>query len=86
MPYGTTMGGKLYILVNGPNGPVRGTGFTYQYTYDVGSNGPPPFQLDLHTETNGGFGGHYAYSASPRELEILDADAETDVTFVALPD
>ena len=36
---GSTVGGNMYYLVAGPNGPVRGTGFDYQLTYDLSGTG-----------------------------------------------
>ncbi|HEX4447143.1 MAG TPA: hypothetical protein VH044_10420 [Polyangiaceae bacterium] len=37
-------GGDVYLLVNGPSGPVRGLGFAYQWTYDIGGY----LQFNLH--------------------------------------
>lgn len=62
-------GGNLYYLVNGPNGPVRGTGFAYQGTYNI-DTGEDAFQLNLHDAPNEGYPTHIIYSPCPTELEL----------------
>ncbi len=39
-PAGTTTGGALYLLIQGPSGPVRGTGNEFAIKYDVSDEGP----------------------------------------------
>jgi hypothetical protein len=69
-PGGGTVGGDMYYLVAGPSGPVRGSGFAYQLTYDVSSSGSS-FQLNMHPAPNSGFGGTFRYSPCPKEAEIV---------------
>jgi hypothetical protein len=66
---GTTCGGQMYFLVQGPSGPVRGTGFDYELTYDVSPEGTS-YQLNMHPAGGGGIGGGFAYSPCPREFLI----------------
>jgi hypothetical protein len=65
----TCGGGDMYYLVQSSSGPVRGTGFAYQLTYDVTPNGNY-FQLNMHPMPNSGFGGSFEYSPCPTEFLI----------------
>jgi hypothetical protein len=65
---GSTVGGNMYYLVQGPSGPVRGSGFAYQLTYDVSPEGPGSFQLNMHPAPNSGFGGSFRYSPCPTQF------------------
>jgi hypothetical protein len=72
-PAGTTTGGALYLLIQGPSGPVRGTGNEYAIKYDVSDEGPLRYQLNIHPFCGGtscGFGGQFSYSAAPKLLEF----------------
>ena len=66
---GSTIGGKMYYLVQGPSGPVPGEGFGYQLTYDLSPEGSS-FQLNMHPTPQSGFGGPFLYSASPRQFSL----------------
>jgi hypothetical protein len=68
---GTTVGGNMYYLVAGPSGPIRGSGFAYQLTYDISPEGPSSFQLNMHPAPNSGFPGSVRYSPCPTELQLL---------------
>ena len=68
---GSTVGGNMYYLVAGPSGPVRGSGFAYQLTYDISPEGPSSFQLNMHPAPNSGFAGSVRYSPCPTELQLL---------------
>jgi hypothetical protein len=78
-----TAGGAMYVLVQGPSGPVRGSGFAYQYTYRVDPFGAE-LQATLFTSTGGGNGGAFAYSPCPRELELTFDAAPWQTILVAL--
>jgi hypothetical protein len=67
---GSTVGGNMYYLVAGPSGPVRGSGFAYQLTYDISPEGPSSFQLNMHPAPNSGFAGSVRYSPCPAELQV----------------
>ena len=67
---GSTVGGNMYYLVQGTNGPERGPGFDYQLTYDVSPQGNGTFQLNMHPMPNSGFGGGFRYSPCPEQFEI----------------
>jgi len=73
--YGTAIGGDLFYLVAGANGPERGLGFDYQLTYDVTPGGPGWYQLNMHPTPNSGFGGSPRYSPCPEEFEISGGSA-----------
>jgi len=74
---GSTVGGNMYFLVQGPNGPVRGAGFDYQLTYDIPPvGGPDFFQLYMHPDPMSGFVTALRYSPCPRELQI-EGDFDT---------
>ncbi len=66
---GSTVGGNMYYLVQGPSGPVRGSGFAYQLTYDLSPEGPGSFQLNMHSGA-GSFGGFFRYSPCPTQFLI----------------
>lgn len=66
---GSTVGGKMYYLVQGPSGPVPGQGAGYQLTYDLSPEGST-FQLNMHPTPQSGFGGPFAYSSSPRQFSL----------------
>jgi hypothetical protein len=71
--YGTILQGKMYFLVDGEQGPLRGSGFDYQLTYDVGlgpEDAERPSQLNMHPTPNSGFGGSFRYSPCPEQWEI----------------
>ena len=69
---GWTVGGDAYYLVQGPTGPVRGTGFAYQSTYSVADvtavNGT--FQFNLYSGPGRFTPGHVRYSPCPKELVL----------------
>lgn len=71
---GVTVGGKMYYLVAGPSGPVRGEGFDYQLTYDVAEA-----QLNMHPSPNSGFGGPVGFSSCPTWLAPAIAYGPTPV-------
>jgi hypothetical protein len=79
-PNGGTVGGDMYLLVDGPSGPVPGQGFAYQFTYDVSPEGPGSFQLNMF-QNGGGFGGPFVYSPCPRELQLTN-DFNPDMTLL----
>jgi hypothetical protein len=80
---GTPASGNAYYLVSGPTGPVRGSGFAYQLTYDVSGGGASgPLQLNVHPTPNSGWGGSIRYSPCPMELEINDAVNASSSTLV----
>ncbi len=54
----------LYLLTQGPAGPVRGAGFDYQLTYEI-SDGV----LYCHS-TFGGYGMSIQYSPCPRKWQL----------------
>jgi hypothetical protein len=54
----------MYLLTQGPAGPVRGAGFDYQLTYEI-SDGV----LYCHA-TSGGYGMSIQYSPCPREWQL----------------
>jgi hypothetical protein len=68
---GSTVGGNMYYLVAGRSGPVRGSGFAYQLTYDISPEGPSSFQLNMHAAPNSLFPGGVRYSPCPTELQLL---------------
>jgi hypothetical protein len=77
-------GGNLYYLVNGPSGPVRGSGFAYQLTYNIAySSGS--YGLSIHNGPNSGLGATFRYSPCPLELELDGLESPTPVTMVAMP-
>jgi hypothetical protein len=75
---GGTMGGKMYYLVQGSAGLVRGVGAAYQLTYDLSPEGRW-FQLNIHATPSSGFGGSFRYSPCPRELELPGMGAPSSV-------
>jgi len=83
--YGTAIGGDMYYLVAGPNGPQRGAGFDYQLTYDVTPLGPGSFQLNMHPTPNSGFGGSPRYSPCPQEFEISGGSAAPGDRAILVP-
>jgi hypothetical protein len=78
---GSTVGGKLYYLVAGPSGPVRGSGFAYQLTYDISPEGTS-YQINVHPTPNSGFWIRLRYSPCPTELEVWVFYALTPTTMV----
>jgi hypothetical protein len=64
--------GDMYFLVQGPSGPVRGSGFAYQWTYDVSPEGGSGsyYQFSMHPAPNGGQGSSLLYSPCPEEIEF----------------
>jgi hypothetical protein len=72
---GSTVGGNMYYLVAGPSGPVRGSGFAYQLTYDISPEGQSSFQLNMHAAPSSGFAGSVRYSPCPTELQLLFLEA-----------
>ncbi|HEX4447142.1 MAG TPA: hypothetical protein VH044_10415 [Polyangiaceae bacterium] len=66
----TCGGGNLYYLVAGPAGPVRGTGFAYELTYDVQNNGSS-YQMYIHPDSNSVWFASVEYSPCPTEIEII---------------
>lgn len=83
MSNGPTVGGDAYYLVQGATGPVRGSGFNYQLTYDVSPVGQS-FQLNIHPAPNSGFGGSIRYSPCPTELQLKIFDNTTSTVLVHL--
>lgn len=78
-----TEGGTFYFLVAGPNGPVRGPGFAYQGTYDIGSGEPLTFYV-RQGASGGGAMVKYRYSPCPQELDVVvfyEAQSSTMVRF-----
>jgi hypothetical protein len=78
---GSTAGGNMYYLVQGPSGPVRGAGFNYQLTYDVSPEGTS-YQFNVHPAPNSGFWLRLKYSACPRELDVIVFYATTDSVLI----
>jgi hypothetical protein len=78
--------GRMYYLVQGPSGPVRGAGFDYQLTYDVycwpSVTGDLGCQLNMHPAPNSGYGASFRYSPCPKELEIFPMYASAGTVFV----
>ena len=79
---GSTVGGDLYFLVEGPTGLVRAAGSSYQPKYALWPSAP--FQLDLSTAPNAGRTATVRYSACPRELEIPGM-GEPSTLFIPAP-
>jgi hypothetical protein len=77
---GSTAGGNMYYLVQGPSGPTRGAGFNYQLTYDVSPEG----QFNVHPAPNSGFWLRLKYSACPRELDTIVFYATTDSVLIPI--
>jgi hypothetical protein len=78
--------GNLYYLVQGSSGPVRGSGFAYQLTYDISPEGAQ-YQLNMYPDPNSGFGSSFLYSPCPKELELPNVGYENPqpaATLVAL--
>jgi len=85
--YGPTTpdeGGKMYYLVQGVDGPVRGQGFDYQLTYDVSPLGDD-FQLNMHAAPNSGFGGSFRYSPCPTMFEISGGSVSPGAEAILVP-
>jgi hypothetical protein len=61
----------FYYLVQGSTGPVRGSGFDYQLTYDISGGGDVYF-VNVHPAPNAQFGGSFRYSPCPKEIELPD--------------
>jgi hypothetical protein len=61
--------GNLSYLIQGPTGPVPGTGFDYQLTYDISPEGTQ-YQLNMHPAPDSGFASSFLYSSCPTELEL----------------
>jgi hypothetical protein len=78
---GSTVGGNMYYLVQGPSGPVRGSGCNYQLTYDISPEGTS-YQFNVHPDPNSGFVLRLKYSACPRELDAFVDYATTDSVLV----
>jgi hypothetical protein len=78
---GSTAGGNMYYLVQGPSGPVRGAGFNYQLTYDVSPEGTS-YQFNVHPAPNSGFWLTLKYSACPRELDVIVFYSTTDSVLI----
>ncbi len=66
--------GNMYFLVQGPSGPVRGSGFSYEWTYDAYPEGPTWPQLFTHPTPNSGVS----------ESSLLYSSCPTQLTFVQL--
>jgi len=84
---GAILRGNMYYLINGPDGVVRGEGFDYQLTYDVGPQDPtegPPLQLNMHPTPTSGIGSAFKYSPSPRQWQLtsLSVSPETRARLV----
>jgi hypothetical protein len=79
---GSTAGGNMYYLVQGPSGPVRGAGFNYQLTYDVSPEGTG-YQFNVHPAPNSGFWLRLKYSNCPRELSVMVFYSTTDSVLIA---
>jgi hypothetical protein len=75
--------GKMYYLIAGPMGYVRGAGFAYELTYDISPLGKA-FQLNIHPAPNSGFGGSPRYSACPRQLSMFVTQG-TEALLSAIP-
>ena len=60
---------KLYYLVTGPSGPVRGSGFAYQQTYDVSPLGAG-FQINTHPDSTSVRRSTFRYSPCPEQFQI----------------
>ncbi len=82
---GSTVGGNMYYLVQGAAGPVRGSGFNYQLTYNVSPEGTNLFQLNMHPMPNAGFGGSFRYSPCPREFQIEGGSANPTSSATLVP-
>jgi len=69
---GWTVGGAAYYLVQGPSGPVRGTGFDHQLTYNVADETAVSggFQFNLYKSAGTFTAGSLRYSPCPTELEL----------------
>lgn len=63
--------GDMYFLVQGTSGPVRGSGFAYQWTYDVSLEGSS-YQFNMHPTPNSGTGGSLLYSPCPTEIDFTE--------------
>jgi hypothetical protein len=78
--------GRMYYLVAGAGGAVRGSGFDYQLTYDVLVSG----QVNMHPAPNAAFFGTLQYSSTPRELQLApfwyNSSGSTLVPFADVPD
>jgi hypothetical protein len=65
---GLTKGGNLYFLVAGQTGPERGSGFSYQATYDIA----PAEPLTIYVrQSGGGASVRFRYSPCPQELDVV---------------
>lgn len=62
--------GNLYFLVDGPDGPVRGTGFAYRSTYSVEQTAPSAFELTFHVPS-GDIVGVFGRTPCPSTLELF---------------
>jgi hypothetical protein len=80
-PSGSTVGGNMYYLVQGPSGLVRGAGFNYQLTYDISPLGTG-YQFNVHPAPNSGFWLRFKYSACPRELDTMVFYSTTDSVLI----
>jgi hypothetical protein len=66
---GNCGGGAMRFLVQGPTGPVPGSGFGYGWTYDID---PTYLQINVHPGPNSGGAIGLRYSPCPTEIEIDD--------------
>ncbi len=65
--------GDMYLLVQGPSGPVRGSGFAYQWTYNVSdeiASGRDYFSFTLTNAGGGNWTTTLVYSPCPTEVEV----------------
>jgi hypothetical protein len=75
----------MYYLITGPMGPVRGSGFSYELTYDISPLGTQAFQLNIHPAPNAGFGGSPRYSACPRQLTMFMSTQGSQALLSSIP-
>jgi hypothetical protein len=65
------IGGRLYYLVDGPNGPVRKLGFDHQIEYTLSSSAPQRFEFSVRARANGGASGRLAVNGCPGAMLLL---------------
>jgi hypothetical protein len=80
------LGGDLFYLVQGASGLVRGSGFAYQSTYQITTDGPS-VHLGVVDGSGGRWGTSARYSTDPHELVIANIGATTSggSTMIAVP-
>ena len=76
--------GKMYYLITGPMGFVRGAGFAYELTYDIALVGTS-FQISIHPTPNSGFAGSPHYSACPRQLSMFMSTQGSQALLSSIP-